>query len=408
MLFQESLISAISSIRSNLVRSFLTTLAIIIGTAAVIAVIGIGSSANKALEAEIDDFGPRTLYVSPGQNRRGAVTKGLIPLDIKDAYALAKNNDHEWMVSPFITRNRQVKYNNANINERIRANLPIHFKVSGFDIEYGRIFSEEENLGRKRVIVLGSAVPKELQTSAQAILNKEILIAGTSYKVIGVLKEEGSTGWQNPDEELYIPLLTGAQRLFGTENLDSLSVGISKDTNVDEVMMTIERILRAQHDIGPGEDNDFRISDYSQFSDLRRQATGIFTALIAGIAGISLIVGGIGVMNIMLVSVTERTREIGLRKALGATHKAIMLQFIVEAILLCLIGGCIGVFLGTSILYLFASLNDWPFAMPFTAIIGSITFSAMVGLFFGIWPARKAAKLDPAISAFGSLNRWRR
>ena len=398
MLFKESLISAISSIRSNIVRSFLTTLAIIIGTAAVIAVIGIGSSANKALEAEIDDFGPRTLYVSPGQNRRGAVTKGFIPLDIKDAYALAKNKDHNWMVSPYITRNRQVKFNNANINERIRANLPIHFKVSGFDIEYGKIFSEEENLGRKRVVVLGSSVPKELKTSAQRILNKEILIAGTSYKVIGVLKEEGSTGWQNPDDELYIPLLTGAQRLFGTESLDSLSVGISKDANVDEVMMTIERILRAQHDIGPGEDNDFRISDYSQFSDLRRQATGIFTALIAGIAGISLIVGGIGVMNIMLVSVTERTREIGLRKALGATHKAIMLQFIVEAILLCLIGGCIGVFLGTSILYLFASFNEWPFAMPFSAIVGSITFSAMVGLFFGIWPARKAAKLDPAIS----------
>jgi putative ABC transport system permease protein len=381
-----------------MIRSFLTTLAIIIGTAAVIAVIGIGSSANKALEAEIDDFGPRTLYVSPGQNRRSAVTKGLIPLDIKDAYALAKNKEHNWLVSPYITRNRQVKFNNANINERVRANLPIHFKVSGFDIEYGKIFSEEENLARKRVVVLGSAVPKELKTSAQRILNNEILIAGTSYKVIGVLKEEGSTGWQNPDDELYIPLLTGSQRLFGTENLDSLSVGISKDANVDEVMMTIERILRAQHDIGPGDDNDFRISDYSQFSDLRRQATGIFTALIAGIAGISLIVGGIGVMNIMLVSVTERTREIGLRKALGATHKAIMLQFIVEAILLCVIGGCVGVFLGTSILYLFASFNDWPFAMPFSAIIGSITFSAMVGLFFGIWPARKAAKLDPAIS----------
>ena len=398
MLLKESLVSATSSIRSNMIRSFLTTLAIIIGTAAVIAVIGIGSSANKALEAEIDDFGPRTLYVSPGQNRRGAVTKGLIPLDIKDAYALAKNKEHNWLVSPYITRNRQVKFNNANINERVRANLPIHFKVSGFDIEYGKIFSEEENLGRKRVVVLGSAVPKELKTSAQRILNNEILIAGTSYKVIGVLKEEGSTGWQNPDDELYIPLLTGSQRLFGTENLDSLSVGISKDANVDEVMMTIERILRAQHDIGPGDDNDFRISDYSQFSDLRRQATGIFTALIAGIAGISLIVGGIGVMNIMLVSVTERTREIGLRKALGATHKAIMLQFIVEAILLCVIGGCVGVFLGTSILYLFASFNDWPFAMPFSAIIGSITFSAMVGLFFGIWPARKAAKLDPAIS----------
>jgi putative ABC transport system permease protein len=398
MLLKESLVSATSSIRSNIVRSFLTTLAIIIGTAAVIAVIGIGSSANKALEAEIDDFGPRTLYVSPGQNRRGAVTKGLIPLDIKDSYALAKNKDHNWLISPYITRNRQVKFKNANINERIRANLPIHFKVSGFDIEYGELFSDEQNLGRKRVVVLGSAVPKELQTSAQQILNKEIFIAGTSYEVIGVLEEEGNTGWQNPDDELYIPLLTGAQRLFGTETVDSISVGISKDANVDEVMMTIERILRSQHDIGPGQDNDFRISDYSQFSDLRRQATGIFTALIAGIAGISLIVGGIGVMNIMLVSVTERTREIGLRKALGATHKAIMLQFIVEAILLCLIGGCIGVFLGTSILYLFASLNEWPFAMPFSAIVGSITFSAMVGLFFGIWPARKAAKLDPAIS----------
>jgi putative ABC transport system permease protein len=398
MLVRESLKSATISIRTNIVRSFLTALAIIIGTAAVIAVIGIGSSANKALEAQIDDFGPRTLVVSPGQNRRGAVTKGLIPLDIKDAEALQKNNDHNWMVSPYIARNRQVKFNNANINERIRANLSIHFKVRGYDIEYGRIFTEEENLGRKKVVVLGSDVPKELKTSPSRILNKEVLIAGNSYKVVGILKEEGSSGWQNPDDELYVPLLTGSQRLFGTKNLDSLNVAIEKTANVDEVMMTIERILRSQHDIGPGEDNDFRINDYSQYSDLRRQATGIFTALIAGIAGISLVVGGIGVMNIMLVSVTERTREIGLRKALGATYRAIMLQFIIEAVLLCVIGGIIGVIMGTSILYLFASFNEWPFAMPVSAIIGSITFSAMVGLFFGIWPARKAANLDPATS----------
>ena len=213
MLVRESLKSATISIRTNIVRSFLTALAIIIGTAAVIAVIGIGSSANKALEAQIDDFGSRTLVVSPGQNRRGAVTKGLIPLDIKDAEALQKNNDHNWMVSPYIARNRQVKFNNANINERIRANLPIHFKVRGYDIEYGRIFTEEENLGRKKVVVLGSDVPKELKTSPNRILNKEVLIAGNSYKVIGILEEEGSTGWQNPDDELYVPLLTGSQRL---------------------------------------------------------------------------------------------------------------------------------------------------------------------------------------------------
>ena len=181
MLIKESLKSASTSIRSNIVRSFLTTLAIIIGTAAVIAVIGLGSSANKALDAQIDDFGPRTLVVSPGQNRRGAVTKGFIPLDIKDAEALAKNTEHNWMVSPYISRNRQVKFNNANINQRIRGNLPIHFKVRGYDIEYGRIFSEEENFGRKRVVVLGSAVPKELKTSPQNILDKEVLIAGTGY-----------------------------------------------------------------------------------------------------------------------------------------------------------------------------------------------------------------------------------
>ena len=276
--------------------------------------------------------------------------------------------------------------------------MPIHFKVRGYDIEYGRIFNEEENFGRKRVVVLGSAVPKELKTSPQNILNKEVLIAGTGYKVIGVLEEEGNTGWQSPDEELYVPLLTGAQRLFGTKNVDSINIGVEKNANVDEIMMSIERILRAQHDIGPGADNDFNINDYSQFSDLRRQATGIFTALIAGIAGISLVVGGIGVMNIMLVSVTVRTREIGLRKALGATQRVIMMQFIVEAILLCIIGGLIGIFIGTTLLYLFASLNDWPYALPLSAIFGSIGFCALVGLFFGIWPAKRAAKLDPAVS----------
>ena len=398
MLIKESILTALTSIRSNAVRSFLTALAIIIGTAAVIAVIGLGSSASKALDESIEDLGGRTLYVSPAQNRKGAVTKGLVPLQIKDAEALAKFKNHDWKISPTITRNRQVKYLNANINERVGAYLPIHFNVRGYDLDIGRLFNEKDNLARKRVVVIGSKVPSELKTTSKNILNKEILIAGVSYKVIGVLKEEGSTGWQNPDDELYVPLLTGAQRIFGTNNLDSINVGIANDSNVDEIMMSIEQILRAKHDIGPGEDNDFRISDYSQFADLRRQATGIFTALIAGIAGISLIVGGIGVMNIMLVSVTERTREIGLRKALGATHQAIMLQFIIEAILLCIIGGLIGIFIGTLILYILSDINEWPFALPLGAIFGSISFSAIVGLFFGIWPARRAAKLDPAIS----------
>ena len=398
MLVEESIKSAVSSIKTNGVRSFLTALAIIIGTAAVITVIGIGSSAEKALEASIDDLGPRTLSIFPSQRKRGGISQGFNPLVIKDAEALAENKEHNWMIAPAMNGNRQIKFRNSNISGNINGYLPINFKVRGFEIGQGRIFTEKENLGRKRVIIVGSKVPGELKTSARQLLNNEILVAGTSYKVIGILKEEGSTGWQNPDDDLYVPLLTASQRIFGTDRLGWINVGISNETNVDYVMMTIEQILRQKHDIGPGGDNDFRINDWSQYSDLRRQATGIFTALIAGIAGISLIVGGIGVMNIMLVSVTERTREIGLRKALGATQKSIMMQFIIEAVLLCILGGILGIIIATSLLFLFTSINDWVFSMPFTAIIGSITFSALVGLFFGIWPARRAAKLDPAVS----------
>jgi len=398
MLVEESIKSAVSSIKTNGVRSFLTALAIIIGTAAVITVIGIGSSAEKALEASIDDLGPRTLSIFPSQRKRGGVSQGFNPLVIKDAEALAENTEHNWMIAPAMNGNRQIKFRNSNISGNINGYLPINFKVRGFEIGQGRIFTEKENLGRKRVIIVGSKVPGELKTSARQLLNNEILVAGTSYKVIGILKEEGSTGWQNPDDDLYVPLLTASQRIFGTDRLGWINVGISNETNVDYVMMTIEQILRQKHDIGPGGDNDFRINDWSQYSDLRRQATGIFTALIAGIAGISLIVGGIGVMNIMLVSVTERTREIGLRKALGATQKSIMMQFIIEAVLLCILGGILGIIIATSLLFLFTSVNDWAFSMPFSAIIGSITFSALVGLFFGIWPARRAAKLDPAVS----------
>ena len=398
MLVEESIKSAVSSIKTNGIRSFLTALAIIIGTAAVIAVIGIGSSAEKALEESIDDLGPRTLSIFPSQRKRGGIASGFNPLVIKDAEALAKNNEHNWLIAPAMSGNRQIKFRNSNMNGEINGYLPVNFEVRGFDLEHGRLFTEKENLGRKRVIVLGSKVPGELKTSVKQILNQDILVAGTSYKVIGILKEEGSTGWQNPDDDLYVPLLTSAQRIFGTDRLGWINVGISNDTNVDYVMMTIEQILRQRHDIGPGGENDFRINDWSQFSDLRRQATGIFTALIAGIAGISLIVGGIGVMNIMLVSVTERTREIGLRKALGATQRSIMMQFIIEAVLLCILGGILGIFIGIMLLLLFISFNDWTFYIPIGAILGSITFSALVGLFFGIWPARRAAQLDPAVS----------
>ena len=253
-------------------------------------------------------------------------------------------------------------------------------------------------MARKRVAIIGSSVGTELKTSSKALVGEEVDLGGVTFKIIGVTKSEGSSGWSNPDEQIYIPLLTASDRVFGRDRVDSIRVEVPNTYTPEEAMISIERVLRREHDIGPGEENNFRINDWSQFTDLQKQATAIFSALLIGIAGISLMVGGIGVMNIMLVSVTERTREIGLRKALGATHQAILLQFIIEAVTLCIIGGIIGVIFGSSLYFLVTVFQDWVFTIPFSAILGSVIFSACVGLFFGIWPARKAAQLEPAVA----------
>ena len=398
MLFVESLYSAINSIKANATRSFLTSLAIIIGTASVIAMIAIGEGAQNALNDEIDELGGRVLSVYASQRKRGGVTYGSNPLIIKDAEALRDDIKVDWKITPSIEGSRQIKFGNNNMSAGISGHWTNYFDIQGYKISSGRNFTENENLSRKRVAVIGPKVATELKTSPRAMLNKELLRSGFPFIVIGILESEGSIGWRSPDDNVYVPLLTASDRIYGRKTVNSISVSISNDQNIEEAMVAIEQVLRRQHDIGPGVDNDFRINDWSQYSDLRNEAVAIFTILITGIAGISLLVGGIGVMNIMLVSVTERTREIGLRKALGATHRAIMMQFIVEAMLLCLLGGIIGVILGSGMYYIFSSFQEWAFYIPMGAIIGSITFSAAVGLFFGIWPARRAAKLDPALS----------
>ena len=343
-------------------------------------------------------LGGRVLSVYASQRKRGGVTYGSNPLIIKDAEALRNDKKIDWKITPSIEGSRQIKFGNNNMSAGISGHWTNYFDIQGYKISSGRNFTENENLARKRVAVIGPKVATELKTSPRAMLNKELLISGVPFKVIGILESEGSSGWRSPDDNVYVPLLTASDRIYGRKTVNSISVSISNDQNIEEAMVAIEQVLRRQHDIGPGVDNDFRINHWSQYSDLRKEATAIFTILITGIAGISLLVGGIGVMNIMLVSVTERTREIGLRKALGATHKAIMMQFIVEAMLLCLLGGIVGVILGAGMFYIFASFQEWTFYIPLGAIIGSITFSAAVGLFFGIWPARRAAKLDPALS----------
>jgi putative ABC transport system permease protein len=397
MILQESVSTAVDAIRANLLRSLLTTIAIVIGTASVIAMVGIGSSAQRAIDDSITNLSARTLSVYPSRGR-GSQKVNASPLVIKDADALIKDKEINWRVSPEIRGSKSLKYGNESISISVIGARDNYLSIQGYEIEQGTFFDERDDLARKRVAVIGSSVGSELKTSSRALVGKSVDLGGVTFKIIGVIKSEGSSGWSNPDEQIYIPLFTASDRVFGRDRVDSIRVEVPNTYSPEEAMISIERVLRREHDIGPGEENNFRINDWSQFTDLQKQATAIFSSLIIGIAGISLLVGGIGVMNIMLVSVTERTREIGLRKALGATHQAILLQFIIEAVTLCIIGGIAGVLFG-SFLYLLVTLwQDWVFTLPFTAIIGSVTFSACVGLFFGIWPARKAAQLEPAVA----------
>ena len=397
MILQESISTAVDAIRANLMRSLLTTIAIVIGTASVIAMVGIGSSAQRAIDDSITNLSARTLTVYPSRGR-GSQTVNASPLVIKDADALIKDQEIKWRITPEIRGSKTLKFGNESISISVIGVRENYLSIQGYEVEEGLFLTERDDLARKRIAIIGSSVGTELKTSSKALIGKDIDLGGVTFKVIGMMKSEGSSGWSNPDEQIYIPLLTAADRLFGRQIVDSIRVEVPNTYSPEEAMISIERVLRREHDIGPGEENNFRINDWSQFTDLQKQATAIFSALIIGIAGISLLVGGIGVMNIMLVSVTERTREIGLRKALGATYQAILLQFLIEAVTLCIIGGVLGVVLGSGIYLLISIWQDWVFTIPFSAIFGSVTFSACVGLFFGIWPARKAARLEPAVA----------
>jgi len=398
MIIEESVNSALDAIKANLLRSLLTALAIIIGTAAVIAMVGIGTGAQQAIEDSISSLGAKTVSVFPGQKKKRGITGSWVALRLNDAEALSKDSEIAWRVSPEMQGNKQVKFGDKNANFSIVGVQPNFFSVNSFILTKGKLFSENDNFSRIRVAVLGNAVAEELKIPEEMLLNKDIQIGGISFKVIGLLGEKGSGGWENTDEKIYIPMMTASTRVYGRKWINTVRVQIPEGTSINKAMMSIERVLRREHDIGPGEDNDFRIIDWSQIQQIQQDATAIFTTLIAGIAGISLLVGGIGVMNIMLVSVTERTKEIGLRKALGATPRAILFQFIIEAIILCVIGGIIGALFGTFIYFLAASFSELPFVVPVSAILGAITFSACVGLFFGIWPAKRAARLDPAVA----------
>jgi putative ABC transport system permease protein len=395
MLVSETLRIALLSIRGNLFRAMLTMLGIIIGVGAVITMVALGTGAQRAIDEQMAALGGNILAIESSSWFSRGVARNRQTLTTDDAAALTIGTTGFSGVVPEINNRYQVKYGNMNLNMRTIGTTPNYIDVHGFTVANGRMFSAADESARARVVVLGAEIPAMFESDAPSMIGRDILIRSIPFKVIGVMESKGSTGWRNPDDDMWIPLSTAQFRVTGDEYVETISVQVSDDSTIELAMLEIERVLRREHKIQPGADNDFSVVDRQQFVESRQEATAVFTYLLAGIAGVSLVVGGIGIMNIMLVTVTERTREIGIRKALGATRGNILLQFLVESTTLCLFGGLLGLLLGASASSLLAKFAGWQTVVTTESAAAAFGFSAVVGIIFGIWPARRAAQLDP-------------
>jgi putative ABC transport system permease protein len=400
MLFTEIIGVAFGAIRANKLRSFLTALGIVIGVGAVITMVALGSGAQKAVQDRIAALGTNLLQVYPGQSFRfGVASADRVSLTTDDAVALQTGAPALQSVIPEISQSQQVKYGNQNIRVNVIGTVTEYREVNNYEVLAGDMFTQGDGASRKRVAVLGYAVPMMLDQVHVAMLGQTVSIRGIPFEIVGVLKEKGSTSsWNNPDEQILIPLETAQYRIFGSDRLRAITVQVASPDSMGVAMLEIERVLRREHAIRPGADNDFQIRNRAEFLTTFEETTRTFTFLLAGIAAVSLLVGGIGIMNIMLVSVTERTREIGIRKALGATRRNIMLQFLVEALTLCMLGGLLGIFAGSVAAVTLSKLANWNTLVSPAAVVVAFAFSAVVGIFFGLWPARRAASLDPIVA----------
>ncbi len=400
--FREGIDVAFSAVVANKMRSALTMLGIIIGVGAVVTMVALGKGAENAVKERIQALGSNLLFVSPGSGRSGPVAMGAgssIKFTRKDIEVLHAQCPEILAVVPEFSRSTQVKYGNKNTNTRITGTTMNYGEVRNVAAVQGRYFTQQEELTRARVCLIGSTVRDNLFDPSEDPLGKTLRISRMNFQVLGVLETKGqSGGWMNPDDQILIPLTTAQMRLFGVDHISNSAIQVADASLMDKVFYDIERILRRQHRLRDTQDNDFSIRNQADIIATFTSTSQTFTALLAGIAGVSLLVGGIGIMNIMLVSVTERTREIGVRKAVGARRRDIMTQFLMEALTLSLIGGTIGVLMGVSASHLMARVFAWNTLISPESIVVSFLFSAAVGVIFGLYPARKAALQDTIVA----------
>ncbi len=396
MLFFEILIVALESLRANLMRSVLTMLGVIIGVAAVITMVALGEGAQAAVNEQLQGLGANRLTVRAGSSFFRRDSSRGARMRLEDAYAVLQSTTSISSVVPELSRqNVQLEYKNVSAQVSVTGTWVGYLEMNNWKLASGRFFTLAEQEGNRRVAVLGSEVTANLFPPNVDPIGEEIRLRGVSFEVIGTLEEKGGTSFFSRDNVVIVPLSTAMRRLFGTEYLSSMTVEALSDNYVTMAMAEIESVLRRQHRLRPGVDNDFSISRQTEFLSIMQEANQTFTLLLGGIAAISLIVGGIGIMNIMLVSVTERTREIGVRKAIGARRAAIQLQFLIEAVVLSCLGGAIGIALGYAASQELSARFGWQMVVSPDSVGMAFGFSAAIGILFGFYPARRASRLDP-------------
>ena len=396
MLIGEILRVAIGALTANKMRSLLTMLGIVIGIGSVIAMVGLGRGAQRQVTDRIEAMGTTLLRVGAARVRWGGVgTADIAPLSLSDVAAIRERARYVAAVQPQQDRDMNVQFSQTNLRVQVTGTSPNYMQVRKYRMAAGRMFTDAENRGLKRVAVLGWAVLEELGLdNPWAIIGQPIRIQGMQFDVVGVMALKGMAGGRDDNEQILIPIRTARYRLFGRERLNDIFVLARNEESIPFAMAELQQVIRRSHRIRPGQQDDFTIRSQVDFLETLNESTGTFTLLLAGIAGVSLLVGGIGIMNIMLVSVTERTHEIGVRKALGATRGNILLQFLTEAVVICTIGGIIGVSAGIAGARLLAETFAWTISIdPKTAAL-AVAYAGGIGILFGVWPAQRAARLD--------------
>ncbi len=393
---------AILAILRNKTRSLLTCIGIIVGIAAVIAVLAIGKGASTMMVKEISSMGNNLVMVFPDRNRKGQVKSGMgagQTMTADDAEAIAKELSHlVAAVSPSVNVNSQLIRDNKNWNARVSGVSCDMPEIRNWGVGEGRFFEESEQKACARVCVIGTTVKKNLFSDDEDAVGKTIRIGSMPFKVVGILDSKGANGWgQDQDDTVMAPYTTVGRVLQRSKfrSINMMNVSLRSMDDVEEAKREITALLRQRHKLADYEDNDFETRDTTEIMNTIGSVTGLMTVLLTAVAAISLLVGGIGIMNIMLVSVTERIKEIGLRMAIGATPACILWQFILEAVVLSTVGGAIGVAVGVGAAKFIGEVNNWPIVIEASSAVYSFLFSAFVGMFFGFYPAYRASKLNP-------------